>query len=80
MKIISTFNKFRPHFNSILGTSDVRWLSHHIPKTAGTSLRASFDEAFGRRQNKLDSHTRILDVQPRPRNNESRIDSMTDLI
>ncbi|KHT54951.1 hypothetical protein RJ41_05030 [Alteromonas marina] len=50
MKIISTFNKFRPRFNSILGTSDVRWLSHHIPKTAGTSLRASFDEAFGRRQ------------------------------
>lgn len=50
MKIVSTFNKFRPRFNNILGTTEVRWLSHHIPKTAGTSLKVSFDEAFGRSQ------------------------------
>ncbi|AEF05296.1 hypothetical protein [Alteromonas naphthalenivorans] len=30
--------------------SDTLWLSHHIPKTAGTSLRIAFDDAVGRKE------------------------------
>lgn len=29
------------------GKASVLWLSHHIPKTAGTSLKLSYDIAFG---------------------------------
>lgn len=29
-------------------SSNTVWLSHHIPKTAGTSLRVSYEKAYGR--------------------------------
>tara|TARA_Y100000748_G_C15502612_1_gene490685 strand:- start:1081 stop:1782 length:702 start_codon:yes stop_codon:yes gene_type:complete len=50
MKILSTFKKFRPRLSNLVSASEVQWLSHHIPKTAGTSLKACYDEALGRRQ------------------------------
>lgn len=30
------------------GKNSVRWLSHHIPKTAGTSLKEGYAKAFGK--------------------------------
>ncbi len=50
MEILSTFKKFRSRLSSLVSAPEVQWLSHHVPKTAGTSLKASYDEALGCRQ------------------------------